>query len=55
MKDKKMIDIPEVIKRAAAHGLHINMDDSPNAVVLKLLEHLDELGTREVRDEQIIW
>ena len=42
-----MIDIPEVIKRAAAHGLHINMDDSPNAVVAKLLQHLDEQAKEE--------
>ena len=49
-----MINIPEVIKRAAAHGLKINMDDSPNAVVVKLLNHLDQLETREVKEE-IIW
>ena len=49
-----MIDTPEVIKRAAAHGIQINMDDSPNAVVIKLLQHLDEQATQEAKEE-IIW
>ena len=51
-----MINIPEVIKRAAAHGIQINMDDSPNAVVVKRLNHLDELSTQKVStQEEIIW
>ena len=50
-----MINIPEVIKRAAAHGIQINMDDSPNSVVVKLLNHLDKVAKQEVRREEIIW
>lgn len=51
-----MIDIPVVVKRARAHGIEINIVDSPITVVEKLLNGLDELAKQEVnRKEQILW